>query len=105
MWGKKKIHWISRKEMCKSKANGELGFRDMEDFNQALLAKQAWKLLNEPDSLLAKVYKGRYYSAKDFIDCGKGFRPSYVWRSILYGRDLLKRGLIMSVGDGMKTKV
>lgn len=70
-----------------------------------LLAKQAWKLVNEPDSLLARVYKGRYYASRDFLECGKGYRPSYAWRSIFHGRELLKRGLMKSIGDGTSTKV
>lgn len=87
------------------KSNGGLGFQDLEDFNQALLAKQAWKLLNEPDSLLARVYEGMYFSSKSFLECGKGYRPSYAWRSINHGRELLVRGLLKSIGDGVKTKV
>lgn len=55
--------------------------------------------------MLAKVYKGRYYANKDFLDCGKGYRPSYAWRSILFGRELLVKGLVKSIGNGNLTSV
>lgn len=100
---KKKIHWVAWEKLCQSKENGGLGFRDIGSFNQALLAKQAWRLYNQPDSLLAKIYKGRYYASSNLLDCGKGYRPSYAWRSILFSRELLKEGMIRSIGNGADT--
>lgn len=34
-----------------------------------------------------------------------GARPSYAWRSVLYGRELLQKGLRRSIEDGKETKV
>ena len=33
------------------------------------------------------------------MECGKGYRPSYAWRSILFGRELLKEGMIGNGAD------
>jgi hypothetical protein len=38
-----------------------MSFCDMKYFNQALLARQAWRLIQFPDSLCARLLKAKYY--------------------------------------------
>ncbi|KAA3475052.1 reverse transcriptase [Gossypium australe] len=52
----KGIHWSNWDTLCKPKCVGGLGFKNMLLFNKALLAKQAWRLLSQPNCLLAKIY-------------------------------------------------
>lgn len=60
-WGSSKahksIHRARWKRLCHAKIRGGLGFRDFFNFIQALIAKQSWRILNNPDSLLAKILK------------------------------------------------
>ena len=46
-----------------------------------------------PDSLVAKILKANYFPADNFLQAKMGSQPSYVWRLILKGRDLLEKGL------------
>jgi hypothetical protein len=103
--GKKKMHWRSWQWLTTSKALGGLGFRDMELFNQAMLARQGWRLLIDPTSLCARVLKGRYYPNCDFWDAPSPRSSSYTWRSILFGRELLQTGVRWGIGDGSSTRI
>ncbi|XP_019171157.1 PREDICTED: uncharacterized protein LOC109166713 [Ipomoea nil] len=53
------IHWKAWDKLCIPKKHGGLGFKDLRAFNLAMLGKQAWRLLTNTDSLVARVYKAR----------------------------------------------
>ncbi|KAH9797396.1 putative reverse transcriptase/RNA-dependent DNA polymerase [Citrus sinensis] len=82
-----------------------MGFRDFTCFNQALVAKQWWRLLQFPSSLVSKVLQARYYRSFSFLSASVGSNPSFIWRSILWGREVIKRGFRWRVGDGRKISV
>ena len=101
-WGgdekKQKMHWRKWRDVSIPKCEGGLGFRDMEQFNQAMLVKQGWRLLYNPSSLCARVFKGKYFHSSDFMSAQKRRGSSLTWRAILHGREALKLGLIKRVG-------
>lgn len=84
---------------------GGLGFKDFELFNLAMLAKQAWRLLQDPDSLSARILKSIYYPSCSILEASLGNHPSQIWRAIIEGRDTLKIGLVRRIGNGGSTKI
>jgi hypothetical protein len=50
--------------------------------------------------LCARVLKGRYFPDTDFLSAVKPRSSSYTWRSILFGRDLLVKGIRWGVSNG-----
>ncbi|GAU30587.1 hypothetical protein TSUD_392780 [Trifolium subterraneum] len=88
-----------------AKEEGGLGFRDFKSFNMALVAKQGWKIMTNPESLVAKIFKARYFPHSSFLEANLGSNPSYVWRSLWKSCNVLKLGCRWIVGDGRKIKV
>ena len=103
--GKKKMHWRSWDCLTTPKFMGGMGFRDMKLFNEAMLGRQCWRLMTEPDSLCAKVLKGRYYPKCSFIDSISTRSSSFTWRSLMYGKSLLERGINWRVGNGEEIRI
>jgi hypothetical protein len=100
-----KMHWLSWELLCCRKEKGGLGYRDLHLFNLAMLARQGWRLLLNPDSLCARVLRSKYFSDGDLLSVVEKPGISYAWRSIVRGVQALKDGLIWRVGDGTQINI
>ncbi|XP_042969072.1 uncharacterized protein LOC122301754 [Carya illinoinensis] len=99
------IPWRKWEKMAGQKGNGGLGFRDLGCFNLALLAKQGWRLIKSPNSLVLVILREKYFKHSNFLDVKLGTKASLIWRSIWGARDLIKEGMRWRVGDGKKIKI
>lgn len=70
-----------------------------------MLAKQAWRLLNNNNPLVTSCLKAMYYPKGDFLSAGLGSYPSYMWRSLVAAQEVMKRGGRRKIGDGTQTKI
>lgn len=87
--GTKKIHWMNWSKLCRHKAVGGMGFRDLRDLNIAMLGKQAWRFVTQPNSLVSQLYKAKYFSQVNFLNAQLGNNPSFIWRSIWEARAVI----------------
>jgi hypothetical protein len=103
--GKRKPCWVSWDVMTLPKHLGGLGFRDLELFNLCLLARQSWRMIQDPNSLSARILKSIYFPDTTLLEANLGSHPSQIWRAILDGREIMKQGLISRIGDGLSTRI
>ncbi|WOG89983.1 hypothetical protein DCAR_0209224 [Daucus carota subsp. sativus] len=94
------INWMSWERLEKHKSVGGMGFRNFRDFNLAMLGKQGWRFLTNPDSLVSRLYKARYFADGDFLNSSIGHNPSFIWRSIVEAKQILRDGVRWRVGSG-----
>lgn len=103
-WGttdkNKKMHWVSKKKLFRSKHSGGLGFKTLRDFNLAMLAKKVWRFYTNPNSLIAKCFKANYYPHTDILQAKVGNYPSYAWKSIQNAIWVISKGSCWRIGDG-----
>ena len=77
-----------------------MDFKDLAIFNDALLTKQAWRLLHHKDSLFYRVFKSKFFPNCSIMEATNSSAGSYAWQSILKGRDVLLKGAKWRVGNG-----
>ncbi|PRQ37402.1 putative ribonuclease H-like domain, reverse transcriptase zinc-binding domain-containing protein [Rosa chinensis] len=98
--GKRGIHWSTWEVLCKHKNDGGLGFRDIGCFNQAILAKTVWRLILNPELLACKILYAKYFAGSSWAEVRMGAKPSFIWKSLLWGRDLICSGTRWRIGSG-----
>ncbi|KAG7941873.1 hypothetical protein I3843_16G069700 [Carya illinoinensis] len=99
------IHWRGWGLMGSNKKEGGMGFRDIDNFNKAMLAKQGWMLQTRLDSLAARIFKEKYYKTGHFVEAKIGYKPSYMWRSLMSAQALVKAGCVWRVGNGKSISI
>lgn len=108
-WGAKmderKFHWLSLSKLCRPKDEGGLGFRHLELFNTALLAKQVWRLLHHQNLIAFQVLRAKYFADSTVLEAKVGYHPSFTWRSIANSIWVVKEGSRWKIGNGKSVLV
>jgi hypothetical protein len=86
--------------MCVLKKKGGMGFRYLYYFNLAMLVRQCWCPLCEPESLYAQVLMEKYFPTGDLLNAELKKGSCYTWKSIWAGIQFFKKVYIWHVGKG-----
>lgn len=77
---------------CMPKSLGGMGFRELQKFNDAMLAKQIWRLLDNKNSLFHRFFKSKFFPKGCILKVKEG-NGSFAWKSILRRRDVICKGM------------
>lgn len=91
--------------MGEHKINGGLGFQDLESFNKALIAKQLWRVLTQPHSLVATILREKYYKSEGFMTVKAKGTKSLLWTSLWAARQLIEGGSRWRIRNGETIKI
>ncbi|KAK3229760.1 hypothetical protein Dsin_001641 [Dipteronia sinensis] len=116
-WGnsekKEKMHWCSWPHLCLLKGNDGLGFCDLKPFNRALLGKQCWRILRNPNTSEVILLKGSYFPRTNFLQAEAKPSNLMVLKSLIWGKCVIEvansvailRGLQLAIDTGFHSVV
>lgn len=109
-WSKKNprkaVYFRSWGDIGKSKLNGGLGIRNSFAVNRVLIAKLGWRLLKNPNQLISKFLKDKYYPNQNLLEIDKAAaNSSWIWKGIINSLKFLKANIVYKINDGNSTKI
>ena len=81
--GVRKLHLLHWNEICKPKSMGGLGLKKFSLINQAMVAKQFWRISRNPNFLMARAFKANYFPRSSIHECTPKPHHSWIWRGIV----------------------
>lgn len=94
------IHWLSWDKMNMAKLRGGLGFRSQHGYNIAMLGKHIWNFMNKPNTLVARVFKAKYFSNSSILHADRSRGSSFIWSGIWSAKEELKKDFRWVIGNG-----
>lgn len=74
-------------KLCRQKYEGGIGFKNLDDFDTAMLGQKFWLLPERPNSLFAKIFKAQYFRIQALWNQFDNTRH-YLAGEVLYQLDL-----------------
>ncbi|XP_026398928.1 uncharacterized protein LOC113294766 [Papaver somniferum] len=94
-------------KVCIPKELGVMGFLNLRSFNSAMLAKINWRLVQDPDAMLAQVMKNKYYPEHSLLNneivCHA--TSSWGWKNINKEMPKIRYNSTWVVGNGKTIRI
>ena len=93
----KKLHLKDWNSLCLDKSKGGIGIRRIDEMDKALIGKQSWRLITKLESHMANILLPKYCKKEQFIEVKPQSSNSWIWKSLLIGRDVVLKGIDVQV--------
>ena len=98
--GDRKLHLVNWDKICQPKCKEGLGLKKFSLVNQAMNAKQFWRIQHNPNSLIARTFQTKYYSSISLREYKPKPNHSWIWKNIVVSQNpALQQGRWM-IGSG-----
>ncbi|KAF7826284.1 Transposon TX1 uncharacterized 149 kDa protein [Senna tora] len=95
-----KLHLQRWDLLCRPKYQGGLALCDVYAFNQALLAKHIWRLIDHSNRLGDLTLVPKYMDHTNWASFKHHSSSSWRWKAVLKSKDLILNNLGWQIGDG-----
>ena len=103
--GSRYIAWASWDKLCRPKKFGGLGFKKTKEMNLALLAKFAWFVASNRQSLCMDVLRSKYKVNSGWLSANSVATAAPTWRAIEEAKKLVAKGGCFIIGNGKSIQV
>ena len=94
------LAWKSWDSLCCPSSIGGLGFKKSKALNSALLAKLAWMMASNRDSLCMRILRAKYKVKEDWLRSAASRHASPIWKAIENVEEVVRKGACFIIGDG-----
>lgn len=86
-----------------ARTKGGLGFHSLHGYNFSM--KHVWSFINKLDTLVARVFRARYYPDNHVDTTTRNGGSNFIWSGIWAAKEVLKKGFRWVLGNGEKVNV
>ncbi|GJT28060.1 hypothetical protein Tco_0908335 [Tanacetum coccineum] len=100
--GRAKIAW---KVVCRPKDQGGLGIKPLNEWNEVLLMKNIWKIVEQKQTLWVQWVNRVKLKGRSVWDIDIDVNDSWGWKKLIELRDRIKPHIFHNIGNGKSTSV
>ncbi|KAF7835728.1 ribonuclease H [Senna tora] len=98
------MHLQNWRDLCKPKKQGGLALCNVYAFNQALLAKHVWRLIDQKNILIDSTLSAKYMERSNWDNLLPRSSSSWRWKAIMKTNHVIIPNLEWQIGDGRGVK-